>query len=327
MTKVIFAAFILVKAHVYAQNNFPSNGNVGIGTNSPFYTLEVVNNGVGTNQNAIVIRSNNPNEHWPLAVQTNGLNNWSGLFGINNDVSLYLRNSTGQLNALINSEGDSYLNGGNLGIGTIDPYYPLEVVNNVIGTNQNAFVIRSNNPDEHWPLSIQTNGMNNWSGLLSRNDNLSLYLRNGLGQLNVLVNPNGDSYLNGGKVGIGTSAPDATLAVKGNIHAEEVRVDLNVPGPDYVFGEDYDLPTLESTQNYIRENKHLPGLPTAKEMEEDGIDLGVMNMILLKKVEELTLYTIHQEGKIKQLEEKNRIKQESLKNEISELRQLITGQE
>ncbi len=72
MTKVIFAAFILVKAHVYAQNIFPSNGNVGIGTNSPFYTLEVVNNGVGTNQNAIVIRSNNPNEHWPLAVQTNG---------------------------------------------------------------------------------------------------------------------------------------------------------------------------------------------------------------------------------------------------------------
>ena len=97
---------------------------------------------------------------------------------------------------------------------------------------------------------------------------------------------------NSGQVGIGTSSPGAKLAVKGDIHAEEVRVDLTVPGPDYVFEEDYDLPTLESLQNYIRENKHLPEVPSAKEMEANGIDLGVMNMLLLKKVEEMTLYQI-----------------------------------
>ncbi len=95
-----------------------------------------------------------------------------------------------------------------------------------------------------------------------------------------------------GAVGIGTSSPSSKLTVKGDIHAEEVRVDLTVPGPDYVFEEDYDLPTLESIQNYIRENKHLPGVPSADEMEEDGIDLGVMNMLLLKKIEELTLHQI-----------------------------------
>ncbi len=97
-----------------------------------------------------------------------------------------------------------------------------------------------------------------------------------------------------GSVGVGTTTPDAKFTVKGDIHAEEVRVDLTVPGPDYVFEEDYDLPTLESLQNYIRENKHLPEIPSAAEMEADGIDLGVMNMLLLKKVEELTLHLIEQ---------------------------------
>ena len=104
-----------------------------------------------------------------------------------------------------------------------------------------------------------------------------------------------------GAVGIGTTAPDATLAVKGDIHAKEVRVDLTVPGPDYVFEEDYDLPTLESIESYIRENKHLPEIPSAAEMGENGIDLGVMNMLLLKKVEELTLHLIEQNQEMEQL--------------------------
>ena len=107
-----------------------------------------------------------------------------------------------------------------------------------------------------------------------------------------------------GNVGIGTANPDAKLTVKGDIHTREVRVDLNgVVAPDYVFEENYDLPTLESLQSYIRENKHLPEVPSAKEMEANGIDLGEMNLLLLKKVEELTLHLIEQNGEIQAMKE------------------------
>jgi hypothetical protein len=105
-----------------------------------------------------------------------------------------------------------------------------------------------------------------------------------------------------GNVGIGTTVPDAKLAVKGTVHAQEVKVDLSVPGPDYVFESDYDLPTLKEIEAYINQNKHLPEVPSAKEMEEKGIDLGVMNMILLKKVEELTLHLIEVKKQVERLE-------------------------
>ncbi len=96
----------------------------------------------------------------------------------------------------------------------------------------------------------------------------------------------------GGNVGVGTYSPDEKLTVKGKIHTEEVRVDLSVPGPDYVFEKDYDLQSLEEIKQYIEANKHLSEVPSAKEMEEKGINVGEMNMILLKKIEELTLHLI-----------------------------------
>jgi hypothetical protein len=103
---------------------------------------------------------------------------------------------------------------------------------------------------------------------------------------------NGVGGGNLGYVGIGTNDPDARLTVKGHIHAEEVRVDLNVPGPDYVFEENYNLLSLSEIEAFIKQNKHLPEVPSAKEMEQNGINLSEMNMLLLKKVEELTLYVI-----------------------------------
>jgi len=116
--------------------------------------------------------------------------------------------------------------------------------------------------------------------------------------------PKGTHLAVNGKVGIGTLSPDMELTVKGNIHAEEVKVDLNVPAPDYVFKKDYDLKSLEEVQDYIKAHGHLPNIPSAKEMEANGIPLGEMNMKLLEKIEELTLYVIELENRDRHYKEK-----------------------
>jgi hypothetical protein len=74
--------------------------------------------------------------------------------------------------------------------------------------------------------------------------------------------------------------------------------------PDYVFEKNYNLRPLAEVENYINQNKHLPEVPAAKEMEANGVNLGEMNMLLLKKVEELTLYVIElkKENEKQQLE-------------------------
>ncbi|WP_410006982.1 DUF3430 domain-containing protein [Aequorivita nionensis] len=116
-----------------------------------------------------------------------------------------------------------------------------------------------------------------------------------------------------GRIGIGTTHPDQKLTVKGKIHAEEVIVDLNVP-PDYVFekyytGEstlnpNYKMFGLKEIENFTRLNHHLPNVPSAEQIQKDGLKLSEMTSILLQKIEELTLYTIEQEKRIKNLETK-----------------------
>lgn len=98
-----------------------------------------------------------------------------------------------------------------------------------------------------------------------------------------------------GNIGIGTKAPDAKLAVNGTIHSKEVKVDVNFPAPDYVFANDYKLRSLQEVEKFVNQNSHLPEIPSAKEFEKNGIQLAEMNMALLKKIEELTLYAIEQQ--------------------------------
>lgn len=112
------------------------------------------------------------------------------------------------------------------------------------------------------------------------------------------------SILNNGNVGVGTRTPTSKLSVGGTVHAKEVKVDLNVPVPDYVFEKNYNLRPLAEVENYINQNKHLPEVPAAKEMEANGVNLGEMNMLLLKKVEELTLYVIELKKEIEKIKNK-----------------------
>lgn len=106
-----------------------------------------------------------------------------------------------------------------------------------------------------------------------------------------------------GNVGIGTSSIPSgyKLAVDGKMVSEEVLVELSASWPDYVFTKEYDLPSLEEIQNHIEEKGHLPNIPSAKEVEENGIELGEMNRLLLEKIEELTLHLINQQKEINAL--------------------------
>jgi hypothetical protein len=130
----------------------------------------------------------------------------------------------------------------------------------------------------------------NSTNLIITNDftNGSITLRNN--SINALV------VNSSGQIGINaTTIPtDYKLAVGGNIIAEKVKVKKRVGGvwPDYVFSPDYKLPSLEQVEKFTKENSHLPEIPSAKEIENEGQDLGEMNRLLLKKVEELTLYLI-----------------------------------
>jgi hypothetical protein len=103
-------------------------------------------------------------------------------------------------------------------------------------------------------------------------------------------------------IGIGTtdSTGSHRLAVEGSIGAREIKVEAN-SWSDFVFFDNYNLPTLNQVENFINENGHLKDIPSAKEVKENGIYLGEMNSKLLQKIEELTLYTIAQEKKIKEL--------------------------
>ncbi len=96
------------------------------------------------------------------------------------------------------------------------------------------------------------------------------------------------------------------LTVEGKILSTEVTViDINA-WPDFVFAPSYQLLTLKELENYIKTNNHLPDVPSEKEVKENGINLGETDAVLLRKIEELTLYTIDQEKKINAQNEKIR---------------------
>ncbi len=110
-----------------------------------------------------------------------------------------------------------------------------------------------------------------------------------------------------GRVGIGSAVPaDFALAVDGKIKTKEVLVTLD-NWPDYVFSEGYNLSPINEVKNFIDQNNHLPGMPTAEEVEMNGASLGDVQKRLLEKVEELTLYLIEQNERLENLERENEL--------------------
>ncbi|MBW1296612.1 tail fiber protein [Aquimarina litoralis] len=219
----------------------------------------------------------------------------------------------------ITASGNHYIQNGNVGIGITNPAAKLHVVGNGVradkfslasitdvtnespwyGIGRGSFMNLSNNTDK---ASVQLAG---YYGLL---------LKTAYGSLGIHQN---------GNVGIGTTNPDAKLTVKGDIHTQEVKVDLNgAVAPDYVFLEDYDLKSIEDVEAYINDQGHLPNIPSAAEMEKNGIELKQMNLQLLEKIEELTLYTIAQEKELKEAKNKLHAADSKLQNLDSKNKEL-----
>ncbi len=121
--------------------------------------------------------------------------------------------------------------------------------------------------------------------------------------------------VNGG-VGVGTQIIPTgyRMSVKGKVMAEGVKVDLQSAWPDYVFESSYKLPEIAALKKYINVNKHLPNMPSAEEVEKEGMDVADINTKLLEKIEELTLYLIQMEERVKQVEiENQRLKEKKAK--------------
>lgn len=203
----------------------------------------------------------------------------------------------GMLHAQWSTNGSNvYYNGGNVGIGTSSPSYPFDVYNPSAnsgaaiesGSSNKSEVLHFKTPTQAWGIGLNTSA-------LGSNDFAIANQGTGTGYL--VMTPSG-------QVGIGTTSLGSyMLDVAGGIRADSVIV--NTTGADFVFRRGYHIMSLDNLGKYIEQHKHLPGIPTANEMQKGGVSVGALQTKLLQKVEELTLYVVRENEKIEQLEKEN----------------------
>lgn len=224
----------------------------------------------------------------------------------------------------------------NVGIGVSSPAAKLHVKTPDSGTsalllegsisdnlNYPGISLKGGTLASSYPFMALTNGglaLQLGSGYSSTYNYLShIILQGSDGSIDFKTGSGGSSsrmaITSSGNVGIGTTTPSEKLSVNGKVRAKEVKVETS-GWPDYVFHENYSLKPLSEIEKYIQTNNHLPEIPSAKEVEREGINLGEMNAKLLQKIEELTLHLIKQNKDIEILKTSN----ELMKQEIDQLK-------
>ncbi len=254
-------------------------GKIGIGTTSPSKTLDVMG-GVAFQGNNIYLRNTaSPvnRQTWGMVVSTsNGQFN----LGPTTDTppgggsllrsSFILQHGAPSYSFLINSNG-------NIGIGTANPAGKLHI----------------HQPHANFVFdgSLSTGGYTANMTL----DNTGLKIGHNSNSRNIEFQTGSATCMTitpGGNIGIGTTNPQSKLAVNGKITAKEIECTLN-GWADFVFEENYKLRSLEEVEAHIKDNGHLPDIPSAKAVLNNGVNLGEMQSKLLQKIEELTLYVIN----------------------------------
>jgi len=279
-----------------------SSGRIGIGTTIPSKLLDVNGDVRIGNLNSrqylkisslqwpeIRFETPTSNEKIRIGIAHADTNNYGVSEG-----DFYVYSATvDKMPLVVNKNGNISLvnKSGNVGIGTTNPTSNLEIKTDLPTTGLYEVQKWTNTHHDEYNLSLKTN----WDAHGINHSFVQKYSGTDYNSLSFFR----------GNVGIGTTNPDMKLTVNGNIHAKEIKVDLNIPAPDYVFEEDYNLKSIEEVENFIEENGHLPEIPSAEEFEQNGVMQVEMDMNLLKKIEELTLYTIQQEKKITALESLN----------------------
>jgi hypothetical protein len=219
----------------------------------------------------------------------NGNVNTGYLQLINNDLKIGTNAANDGGQVILRTNGTDKL--------TVDKFGQVTVGDGVIG----SITIKANNPsfslrrDNQSLMYISADDIGNKDVVLSR------YTQGGGNGKLILNNSTKSIYLSEDghtNIGSGEKPTGYRLSVAGKVISTEFTALAIASWPDYVFADEYKLKPLADVKKFIAENKHLPNIPSAKEIEKNGIELGDMSKRLMEKVEELTLYLI-------QLDEKN----------------------